>query len=283
MRPKLGILAGRGELPVRIVRTCREQGRPFFVVAFKNQTPRETVADGHIPHMWVRLGAAGKAIRRLREEGVEDLVMAGAIHRPSLLAMMPDAVVLKFLIKSGAAALGDDGFLSAVIRTLEREEGFRVVGAESLLPEVLAAEGAFGAVQPDGRARRDMEKGIEAARELGARDLGQGVVVEGGRVLDVEGKDGTDAMLARVRGNRPPCAEDPGNGGVLVKVSKPGQETRADLPTIGIETVHAAARAGLSGIAVEAGGALVIGRDEVIKAADRAGLFVVGVKVPEGP
>ncbi len=260
---------------MRIIHACREQNRPFFVVAFKDQTPRETVAGDHIPHTWVRLGATGKAIKRLREEGVEELVMAGAILRPSPLAIMPDATALKFLVKSGAAALGDDGLLSALVRTLEKEEGFRVLGVESLLPEVLAAEGVFGAFQPDGRARKDVEKGIEAARELGGRDLGQAVVIKDGRVLDREDKDGTDAMLDRVRQRTP-------GGGVLVKVSKPSQETRVDLPAIGIETVHAAAAAGLSGIAVEAGGALVIGRDEVVEAADRARLFVIGVKIPEG-
>ncbi|HEC14850.1 MAG TPA: LpxI family protein, partial [Rhodospirillales bacterium] len=257
-------------------------GRPFFVIAFKNQTPKETVAGDHIPHMWVRLGAAGKAIKRLRDEGVEDLVMAGAIVRPSPLAMMPDVTVLKFFIKSGAAALGDDGLLSALVRTLETEEGFRVIGAESLLPEALAAEGVFGTVRPGVQALEDIQSGIVAARELGARDLGQGVVVKGGRVLDVEGKDGTDAMLERVRLKKQTAGEAEKPGGVLVKVSKPGQETRADLPAIGIETIHAVADAGLSGIAVEAGGALVVGLDEVVKAADRARLFVIGVKVPEG-
>ena len=270
---KLGILAGGGKLPGLIIQACRESERPFFIIAFEEQTPPETVA-GH-PHAWVRLGAAGKTIELLRQAGAEELVMAGAIRRPSIGALRPDGWGTKFLAKTGAMSLGDDGLLTSIIRELERNEGFRVIGPDTLLPQLLAPMGVYGAEQPDEQALGDIEEGIRAARALGAEDAGQAVVVQLGRVLAVEGKEGTDDMLARAA-----QARLNGSGGVLVKVSKPDQESRADLPTIGETTVMTASDAGLSGIAVEAGGTLVLDRAAVVKAADAAGLFVMGVIVP---
>lgn len=263
-------MAGSGDLPIRIIQACRESGREFFVIAFKDQTPVTTVESA--PHAWVRLGAAGEALELLRRAGVKELVLAGAIRRPSLTALMPDAWATGVLAKAGVKALGDDGLLSGIIRELEAE-GFSVVGADSLLPHILAPQGTYGAVKADRQALADIGKGIdEVTRGIGASDIGQAVAVRHGAVLAVEAEDGTDAMLARLAGTK--CG-----GGVLLKISKPGQESRVDLPTIGVETVKAAAAADLQGIAVEAGGALIIDRQKVIDAADAAGLFVIGVNV----
>lgn len=269
--PKLGILAGGGDLPARLIESCRRRGRGFFVIAFEGQCEPATVAD--VPHAWVRLGAAGTTLKLLREAGVSQLVMAGGVRRPSLAALRPDAWAAMFLLKSGALALGDDGLLKALIRELETGEGFSVVGVESLLPATLAGEGVLGAVQPDEQAWADIRRGIQVAKALGALDVGQGAVVQEGNVLAVEAAEGTDAMLSRAAG-----LKREGPGGVLVKVKKPDQEGRADLPTIGQATIRHAAEAGLRGIAVEAGGALIVDHAAVALAADAAGLFVVGVK-----
>jgi len=273
---KLGILAGGGTLPRKLIEACRRQGRPYFVIAFDGQTAPETVeaADGEsISHAWVRLGAAGKTIETLRGAGVRDLVLAGGINRPSMTSVMPDAWGMKFLARTGAGGLGDDGFLSALIRALETEEEFHVVGVHTLLPEILAEQGVIGAAKPDEGGLRDIEKGVKAALSLGASDKGQAVVVRGGETVMQEDARGTDAMLAQL------AKSGHGTGGVLVKVSKPGQETRADLPAIGPGTVLEASAAGLSGIAVEAGAAIIVERDDVIEAADKAGIFVAGVIV----
>ncbi len=274
----LGILAGGGELPLRLIEACRESGRPFFVIAFKGYTPPEIVADGNgeVPHAWVRLGAAGRTIKTLKRAGARELVLAGTIRRPGMIAVLPDLWAIRFLIRTGAGGLGDDGLLSAFIRALETEEGFRVVGVDDILPEIIAGEGVMGAHVPDDDDRRDIDRGIEAARELGARDEGQAVVIGGGDVMALEDAAGTDAMLARLADGK--CEK----GGVLVKISKPGQEMRADLPTIGPGTVAGAAAAGLRGIAVEAGRALVVDRQKVARDADAAGIFVVGVAVADG-
>ena len=274
MPPKLGILAGGGALPARVIETCRDTGRDFFVLAFKDQTDPETVTG--TSHAWVRLGAAGDAIELLHGAGVEDVIMAGAIRRPTLAALRPDLRGARLFAKLGVAMLGDDKLLSAVVRELEEQEGFRVVGPESLLPNSLATVGVLGDHRPDEQALEDTRRGVEVALGIGALDVGQGAVVQQGLVLAVEAVEGTDAMLARAAKLR-----RDGPGGVLVKVRKPGQEPRADLPTIGVATVEAAARAGLRGIAVEAGGALLVDPNKIIRAADEAGLFLLGVEVSE--
>lgn len=272
MPPKLGILAGGGDLPARLVQACREAGREVFVIALEGQADESKLIG--VPHARVRLGAAGTTVKLLREAGVEELVMAGTVRRPSITQLRPDMWAAKFFATSGAASLGDDGLLKALVRALEEKEGFRMVGIDDVLPEALATEGPVGHLKPDQDALNDIRRGIQVARGIGALDVGQAAVVQGGLVLAVEAVEGTDAMLARISD----VARE-GPGGVLVKVRKPDQERRADLPTIGLETVRGAGAAGLRGIAIEAGGALIVDRDAVARAADEAGLFVVGVAV----
>ena len=269
----LGIIAGSGDLPARLVAACRKAGRGVYLVAIEGQTDDQLLAE--VDHVTVRLGAASHAFEPLRAAGVEELVMAGRIERPSLAALRPDMKTAKFLAKLGRRAFGgDDGLLRAVIEGIE-EEGFRVIGVDDVMGEVLAHEGPYGKGMPDDDARADIERGVAVAKALGAVDVGQSVVVQQGIVLGVEAVEGTEALLRR-------CAElrRAGAGGVLVKIKKPGQERRADLPTIGVQTVQDAAAAGLRGIAVEAGGTLVIDAAAVGDAADQAGLFVVGIVPP---
>ncbi|MBL6945944.1 MAG: UDP-2,3-diacylglucosamine diphosphatase LpxI [Rhodospirillales bacterium] len=276
MARKLGVLAGGGALPALIVRHCVRSARPFFVVAFEGQCDPALTApiDGQpVPHISLRIGAAGKAIKCLRREGVEELIMAGAIRRPSVSELRPDLWTMRFLARTGGLGGGDDKILTALVGALEGE-GFSVIGPESVLPDLVAPSGVFGSVQPEESARADISVGIAAALELGGRDVGQGAVVRDGVIVARETSAGTDAMLAECARDHP---ETP--SGVLVKVAKPDQERRADLPTIGVETVRAARRAGLCGIAVEAGGAFVIDRKQVVADADAEGLFVIGVSV----
>lgn len=277
MPPKLGIIAGGGSLPKRLIDACRDSGRPFFVLALEGQADPSALAGA--PHAGIRLGAGGEAVARLRAEGCAELVFAGSVRRPSLADLRPDGWTAWFLARTGAFALGDDGLLSALARTLEREEGFRVVGVETLLPDLLAREGHYGRVAPSAEDQPDIAAAITAALDLGLRDLGQAAVAREGYAIALEHADGTDAMLARL-------AEEPAPRpakGVLAKVRKPGQDARIDLPTIGPETVRLAARAGLKGIVVEAGGTLVVDSAELARAADDAGLFVAGARVARPP
>ena len=275
MASKLGIVAGAGGLPGHLVEACRRSGRDFHVLAFKGSADAGSL--GNAPTEWISVGALGKAIDTARRLGLSELVLAGRIPRPSVTQLLLDPLAARFLARAGTRILGDDHLLAAVIRELEEGEGFRLVGADEILAELLAVCGNHGALGPDRDSRADIERGLCVARALGALDVGQAVVVQNGTVLGLEGMEGTDALVKR-------CAafvERDAPGGVLVKCSKPGQERRADLPAIGVSTVETAVQAGLRGIALEAGGALIIERDAVVAAADRGGIFVFGTGTPE--
>ena len=272
MAAKLGIIAGGGDLPARLVKVCRANGRAVFVLALEGQTDPATVVG--VDHAWVRLGQARPTLEALHGAGVEELVLIGPVKRPGLNEIGFDLRSAQFLAKVTTQGLGDDGLLSALIRVLE-DEGFRVIGADQVLADLLAPRGPIGAGRPDAQAESDIARGLEVLRALGAVDVGQAVVVHQGIVIGVEAAEGTDALLARCPG----LARE-GPGGVLVKIRKPGQERRVDLPTLGTETVAGAVRAGLRGIAVEAGGSLIVDRAAVTAAADAAGIFLCGIDVP---
>jgi len=273
MPAKLGIIAGEGELPARVIEACRSSGRDFFVVAIEGHADPKIVAG--TPHMWSRFGAADTAFAKLREVAAEEIVLAGAVRRPSLRNLRPDLRTAKFFGRLAMSAMGDDGLLSAVVREFENA-GFRVVGADQILESMVTAARLYGKYAPDSAAAADIEIGLDVARALGRLDVGQAVVVQQGVVLGVEAIEGTDALLARCKD-----LKRDGPGGVLVKLKKPGQERRVDLPTVGPHTVVAAAAAGIRGLALEAGGSLILDPLTVVARADEAGLFVLGLEVPE--
>ncbi len=266
----LGILAGGGPLPGRVAAAAQAVGRPVFLVALEGYAERAVVAP--YPNASVRLGAAGRILSLLRANDCRDLVLVGPVRRPSILDLRPDGEGAKLLARIGRAAFsGDDGLLAAVVRVLG-EEGFRVIGAHEVMIDALGPHGQLGTVAADAQALTDIARGVAVTRALGEVDVGQGCVVQQGIVLCVEAIEGTDAMLARAAG-----LARPGPGGVLVKLVKPGQDRRADLPTIGPATMRAAAAAGLRGVAFEAGGTILTDREATCEAANRAGLFLLGV------
>ncbi len=269
MTGKLCIVAGGGRLPKLLIEACREAGRDFFVLALKGQADPEIIEQ--VPHEWIRMGAAGHGFAILKEQGIEELVMAGRVRRPSLLDLRPDLRVMKFFARLGRKGIGDDGLLRAVIDEVE-SEGYRVIGAHDVLPELTAAEGPIGSVVPDDQATNDIARGMAVLSALSAVDIGQAVVVQQGIVLGVEAVEGTDALIERCK-----ALKRDGKGGVLVKFSKRGQETRVDMPTIGPETIRQVAEAGLRGIAVGADSTIILDVDELVRAADNADIFVVGV------
>jgi DUF1009 family protein len=266
----LGILAGGGHLPLQVAQAAKASGRPVFVVGLEGFVDKAWLADW--PHEIIRMGAAGRIKAALDDHGCQDLVMIGPVRRPSFFDMRPDAFAARILARVGKAAFtGDDGLLAGIVKVLG-EEGFRVMGAQEILKEALGPRGILTQTQPDAAAMADIARGVAVARALGSVDVGQGCVVQQGVVLAVEALEGTDAMLAR-------CGSLalPAHGGVLVKLVKPGQDRRIDLPAIGPGTVAAAVAAGLRGIAFEAAGAILVDRDLTIAAADKAGLFLLGL------
>lgn len=267
---KLGIIAGGGSLPGQIVSACRDTGRPHFVLAFEGSADPASFAGA--PMEWIRPSAISKALDIARREDVEELVLVGGIQRPSMLDLMRDARSAKFLAKVGTRMIGDDNLLSAIVHEIEESEGFRVVGPEIILEDILAVSGSYGTVAPNAEDRADIARGIVAVRTMGELDIGQGAVVQNGRILGVEGAEGTDRLIER-------CAEfvaADAPGGVFVKAPKPAQERRIDLPTVGLSTIQNVVQAGLRGIAVEAGGVLVLDREKMTAEADRAGVYFFG-------
>jgi len=269
MAGSLGIIAGGGNFPRRLVQACRASGRDYFVLGLEGHADPEIV-DGE-PHGWVRIGDWSRGIELLRAAGVGDLVMAGPVKRPGLAEIRPDLEGAKVLGRLAKAWLGDDSLLGAVAGELERE-GFRILSPGDLLQGFLATAGAYGSHMPSAAAREDIARGLEVVRAVGALDIGQAAVVQQHVVLGVEALEGTDALIRR-------CAplQRAGAGAVLVKAPKPGQDRRFDLPVIGAETAKAATEAKFAGVAVEAGGAFVFDRDDLVRIADAGGLFVVGV------
>jgi UDP-2,3-diacylglucosamine hydrolase len=269
-RPKLGILAGGGRLPGQVAAAARAAGREVFLVGLEGFADPAVLAPW--PHEVVRILAAGRIIAALRAHDCRDLVLIGPVRRPSLFGLRPDAEGARLLARIGKAAFaGDDGLLAAVVKVLG-EEGFRVLGAHDILGEALGPAGLLSRAAPDALAMADIRRGVAVARALGAVDAGQGCVVQQGIVLAIEAAEGTDAMLTRCAGLA--C---PGPGGVLVKLVKPGQDRRTDLPTIGPDTIRAAVAVGLRGLAFEAGGTILADREAAIAAADAAGLFLLGL------
>lgn len=270
MRKKLGIIAGGGAIPKKLIECCQAQKRDYFVLAIEGNADKNLITED-IPHQWIRIGQAGTGFKKFHDEHVEEVVMIGTIRRPSLKDLVPDFRTAAFFAKIGMKAIGDDGILRAVVKEIE-SEGMIVRGIHEVMPEILVKKGVLGKHKPDKQAREDIKRGIEVALELGKLDVGQAVIVQQGLVLGVEGIEGTDELIRR-------CGDykRKGDGGVLVKLRKPQQDMRIDLPTIGPRSVYRAKETGLKGIAVHAGNGLIVDEQEVIKAADAAGLFVIGI------
>ncbi len=270
MTNKLGIIAGGNDLPREVIAHCRATNRPYFVLAIEGQTDLDTVQDSE--HAWVRLGAIGQSLKHLKQSGVQDIVMVGPIRRPSWREIRPDAKGAFWLARLAKNAFGDDSTLRIIIDEIEKE-GFRVIGAEDLIgATILAPAGPLGKCTPDAQALKDIKHGIKVATILGQADVGQSVIVQDGLVLGVEAVEGTNELIKRCKD-----LHREGPGGILIKLVKPTQDRRVDLPTIGSETVQLAIDNGLRGLAIQAKSVQVLQRKEAIELADKHGIFIFGV------
>lgn len=267
--PKLGLIAGGGQIPGLIRETCRLEGRPIYIAALNGFCDPATVSG--VEHGWFDLPQVGTLMKALKAAGVQEVCLCGRVAKPDFSALKPDikgALLLPRILK--AALTGDDAILRVVMDAFERE-GFRPVGADTLMESLLVREKTYGGLTPTAAQKADIVLALNAARQLGAEDRGQAAVAAQGRVVGLENDAGTDALLHRM-------AVDPAaRGGVLVKCAKPQQDRRVDLPTVGVTTVENAAAAGLAGIAVEADAALMVDAAATAGAADRLGLFLIGL------
>ncbi len=268
--PKLGIVAGGGIAPRQVIEACRAEGRPFFVICLEGQADKDLVSGE--PHTWLGLGSIGALRDLCAREDIIEMVLIGRVRRPTMAQLKPDWLGVKLLTKIGLNSLGDDGLLKAVGAGLEEICGVRLVGAHEVVAGLLTPEGVLTKKEPDALAKEDIAKGIEAARALGRRDVGQAAIVSSGVVLGLEDAEGTDALIAKG------ASAKKGSGGVLVKCAKPQQDDRFDLPSLGPDTIENVARAGLAGVAIEAGRSLLLEREKTLQRADELGVFIVGFK-----
>ncbi len=264
---KIGLIAGAGQFPLFFSKVARAKGIAVYAAAYVDEAD-PALADHVEAIEWLHLGQVKKLIRFFKKHGVRDAVMMGAITKTRMFTnVKPDMKVISlfFTMKS----THDDGILRAFAGLLEKE-GIRIRESTFMLPELLAAEGCWTRRKPSRGERADIEIGWKLAKEIGRLDIGQCVVIGGGSVLAVEAIDGTDATIRR--GGR----FGHGNA-VVVKVCKPTQDLRFDIPAIGVQTVKTMAEADVHALAVEAGKAVVFDREEMIALADETGVAIVAV------
>ncbi|HYZ87790.1 MAG TPA: UDP-2,3-diacylglucosamine diphosphatase LpxI [Myxococcales bacterium] len=260
----VGLVAGSGRFPVLFAQAAARSGRQVVAAAHEGETDPEL--EEHVSRLsWVKLGQLGRIAEVLRDGGCTEAVFCGGLRKVRLLDLRPDWLGLKVL--ATLRSFGDDAGLRAIAEALEGQ-GIRVVSPLPLVPELLAAKGSVGRRQFSEEQRADAEVGFATARALGAADVGQTVVVKRGVVLAVEAMEGTDACIAR--------GGSFAAGAVVVKAVKPRQDLRFDVPAVGPETVAAMQAARCSALAIEAGRALVLEREALASAADRAGIAVEG-------
>jgi DUF1009 family protein len=272
---RLGLIAGGGRLPLELAEACKAAGRPVFVIRLKGITDPDMAAFEGAD---VGLAELGAMLGALKKAGCDSVCLAGRVQRPDFSKLKPDLRALKSLPAVIAAAKqGDDALLRVLLTEFEKE-GFRVKGAHEVSAGLTLGEGPLGSVRPTAAQLADAELAASTARAIGRLDIGQGAVVCDGLVLAVEAQEGTDAMLERcaglpsdIRGSRAAPR------GALAKMPKPVQDRRIDLPVMGVATLERAAAAGLTGVVGEAGGLLLVEREAVRQAADRLGLFVLGL------
>jgi UDP-2,3-diacylglucosamine hydrolase len=268
---RIGILAGGGRLPLMIAESVAARGGAVHIVGIEGEADP---AIARFPHTWVNWGQIGRMVATLQDEGGRELVIAGAVTRPDLWRIRPDAGFIKSLPQIlRLLAGGDDSVLKRVVRFFEAN-GLEVRGVHDVAPDLLAGGARMGSVALSEADRADAEVGFAVRHALAPVDAGQAVVVAHGKVLAIEGAEGTDAMLQRVAAL--PGREPAGREGVLAKGPKPGQELRVDMPAIGPRTIEEAAAAGLAGVVIEAGAVLVLDRAEVIRVADERNCAIDG-------
>jgi DUF1009 family protein len=275
----LAIVAGGGTLPFAVAEAVKRRGRGVVLFPLRGWADAEAVRA--YTHRWIAVGQGGHLMRYARAEGCRDIVFVGSLVRPPIRALRIDWATLRVLPSLYRIYRGGDDRLLSGVAGLFQKFGFRILGAHEVAPEILIPPGKVGRLAPSERDAFDIARGLALLRAIGPFDVGQAVVVADNQVLAIEAVDGTDNMLARIaelreRGRIP----TPKGVGVLVKAPKPTQDRRMDMPAIGPKTVDAAARAGLAGIAVVAGSAIVAEPNEVARAADAAGLFVYGTGEP---
>ncbi len=264
---RIGLIAGSGQFPIIFSKKAKSKGFSVYAAAFLNEADKSL--KDHVDEIeWIHLGQLNRLINFFKKHNVSEAVMMGAIRKTRMFSdVKPDMKAL--LLFAGMLHTHDDGILSAFARALEKE-GIKIRASTFLLPDLLAQEGCWTKRKPNKTEKADINLGWNYAKEIGRLDIGQCVVMGGGSVLAVEAIDGTDATIKR--------GGKLGKGtAVVVKVCKPNQDIRFDIPAIGIQTIRTMHEADVKALAIEAGKAVVFDREEMIALANKFGIAIVAI------
>jgi len=268
---RLGLIAGNGRFPFLVLDAARGAGHEVTVIALKDETfPDLAAAAARAPAAafhWISLGELGRCISLLRNASVTQAVMAGQVKHTKLFAeVLPDRTLTEVLGRLKAA--NTDSLISAVADAL-RDHGIELLDSTAFLAPLLARAGVLTKRQPTDEERSDLEFGYGVADAVAGLDIGQTIAVKAAAVVAVEAMEGTDAVIAR-------AGQLAGHGVRIVKVAKPNQDMRFDVPVVGVSTIEAMKAAGAAVLSVDAGRTLMIDGDAIIRAADEAGIAIVG-------
>jgi hypothetical protein len=265
---RIGLIAGGGQFPIIFSKAAKFKGFVIYAIAYHNET--DPGLKAHVDTIeWIYLGQIKRIVKFFKKNAVRQAVMMGAITKTRMFSdVRPDIKAISLI--ASMKHTHDDGLLRGFVTLLE-EEGIEIKPSTFLLPDLLAKEGCWTKRKPTRSEKNDIELGWRVAKEIGRLDIGQCVVVGGGSVLAVEAIDGTDATI--IRGGRL------GKGtAVVVKVCKPDQDMRFDMPAIGVQTIKTMVESGTRVLVIEAGKAVVFDREEMIDMANDYGISVVAME-----
>lgn len=277
---KLGLIAGKGCLPLKVIEKCLVEHRAIYVIFIRDNYEPELYRDLQIDSDVVSLGAVGECVKLLKQHEVEEVVMVGGVKRPSFSSILPDAMGISLVSRiTKNKIFGDNNTLKIVVEFF-RENGFTVVGVDKVLERILAPLGLINNIQPCwkdeyGNLQTDIDIGVEVLATIGKYDIGQAVIVQQGQIIAIEGIEGSDQLIQRSKD----LLYLEGRAGIFVKIKKANQINDADLPTIGVTTVLNVAKSGLQGIVVEAEKTIIVNLTDTIRKADELGIFILGIDV----
>ncbi|MBS0236503.1 MAG: UDP-2,3-diacylglucosamine diphosphatase LpxI [Proteobacteria bacterium] len=267
---RVGIIAGAGALPRHVYDACLKQGLDVFVIGLDEHVSYDLFED--VDYESLAVHNVSKILGKLHNAGVTHVVLAGRVERANLSRLLLDIKGVVLLAKIMKNGLNDNALLSTVVSFLE-QEGFIIVPPEAIAKDIVVQKGVLTRKQPDKAAMSDIKTGLKTLRNIAALDVGQALVIQSGLVLGVEAAEGTDELVRR-------CGliqQKDEHGPILIKIAKPHQDRRVDLPCIGAVTIAEMKKYGLVGIAVEAGSSLMLDGNETIKVADENEIFIVGI------
>ena len=268
---KVGLIAGDGSFPLEVAKSISQKNKEIFIIAIKGSASKDIE---RYPHLWIRIGQIGKAIRALKENNCKELILIGGVKKPNVWLLRPDFGALKLFFKLIILPIkGDASILKTLLNFLEKDNKFKVVGAEKYISYLLMSKGLIAGEKINEQANIDIDIAVENCKNIGSKDIGQACVVVNGQIIASEDSSGTDKMLRGIISKEIRFH----NEGVLVKLAKPIQDRRVDLPAIGMQTIKLAKEIGLCGIAIEEKSSFISNKERVLKFANKNNIFIFGL------